>query len=635
MAAEDSITRRDFVGGVLVGAGSALLTVPAHGDRHSEEISGLLPSDWDGYGGIGDYAGSHGNTPEVVSAAHGVRDGRYQKPAAHWRDTGEVYDVVIVGGGIAGLGAAYEFSQQASPKQRCLLLDNHPVFGGESKRNEFMVGDTHLIGPQGANGFSVPELGGELDGDYASSDARYYSALDIPREFQYARTASRASALEFGSDNFGFLYWLQDQISVGHFHREKAHAPYDDPIIDPWRRDLKDAPLPMELRRAMLEWMHTQRRPYRGDDLRGWLDTMTYQEYLENVLGLPAPVTQYANPILASAVGMGADVVSAYAAFSIGLPGFKGFEKMEVSNRHSFPGGNDGFARYFVKRIRPDAIQGQDNFADIMTGRITFDRLDDPGERLRMRLGATVIHTAHEKAPGQSEFIWISYVKDGRVHRVKARGVVMASGGWMNRYVVSDLPRDYRTAYEAFHHAPFLVANVAVRNWRFLAKAGITACRYEGEFGFSCNVRQPMWAGSYQPPLDPDHPTLLTFYVPYYYPGLDARQQGIRGRAELLGTPFSDYEQSIRRQLSDLFGRYGFVHQKDIAGIILNRWGHAYVVPQPGFFFARAGVPAPRDVVMQPFGRMSFGHSELRGNQHWGSAAAEGARALNQVLQVS
>ena len=251
-----------------------------------------------------------------------------------------------------------------------------------------------------------------------------------------------------------------------------------------------------------------------------------------------------------------------------------------------------------------------------------------------MRLGSTVVHVEHDAPPDQSEHVWVTYARSDGVYRVRARSVVMASGGWVNRHVVRDLPDEYRVAYGDFHHAPFLVVNVALTNWRFLHRLGITACRWSGGFGFSCNIREPMMVGDYQPPLDPDQPTILSFYVPYYYPGLSIRDQGARGRRELLGTSFADYERQIRQQMIRLFSAAGFDPRRDIAGIILNRWGHAYVVPQPGFYFGRNGRPAPRDIIRTRFGRIAFGHSELRGNQHWGPAADEGRRAVEQVMEV-
>ena len=51
---------------------------------------------------------------------------------------GEEFDLVVVGGGISGLAAAY-FYRQARPNARILILDNHDDFGGHAKRNEFHV----------------------------------------------------------------------------------------------------------------------------------------------------------------------------------------------------------------------------------------------------------------------------------------------------------------------------------------------------------------------------------------------------------------------------------------------------------------------------------------------------------------
>ena len=133
------ITRRDFLGATLLGTGSMLLDLPApiHGWRQQQE--GMVVPDWGSYGGVGDYANSYGNTEAVIRAAHAVRTGEYRTLPDDVEDTGETYDVVVVGGGFSGLGAAYEFKRNASSNQTCLILDNHPIFGGETKRNEFVV----------------------------------------------------------------------------------------------------------------------------------------------------------------------------------------------------------------------------------------------------------------------------------------------------------------------------------------------------------------------------------------------------------------------------------------------------------------------------------------------------------------
>src|SRR3954469_19913841 len=102
----DPITRRDFLNGILLtGAGLAL---------HSKAPS-ISPEDaFNGYGGIGDYAHSNGNTWEVLSPGHGMRDGAFESKVAKAIDTGDNNDLVAVGGGISGLSAAIFFQKYKS-----------------------------------------------------------------------------------------------------------------------------------------------------------------------------------------------------------------------------------------------------------------------------------------------------------------------------------------------------------------------------------------------------------------------------------------------------------------------------------------------------------------------------------------
>jgi len=87
------ISRRDYLNSVLLASGGALLDATAPLSLAGQE-------DWDGYSGVGDYQGSNGNTWQVMSEAHKIRDHTYGT-APKAIDTGEVYDCVVVGGGIS------------------------------------------------------------------------------------------------------------------------------------------------------------------------------------------------------------------------------------------------------------------------------------------------------------------------------------------------------------------------------------------------------------------------------------------------------------------------------------------------------------------------------------------------------
>jgi len=110
-------------------------------------------------------------------------------------------------------------------------------------------------------------------------------------------------------------------------------------------------------------------------------------------------------------------------------------------------------------------------------------------------------------------------------------------------------------------------------------------------------------------------------------------EQEHRGRMELLNTPFAEYERQIREQLTEMFQPSGFEAKRDIAGIVLNRFGHAFINPQPGFFFGLNGNPAPRDALRNgPFGRIAFSHCDLAGAMDHRNAFMESSRAVGQLL---
>jgi spermidine dehydrogenase len=139
--------------------------------------------------------------------------------------------------------------------------------------------------------------------------------------------------------------------------------------------------------------------------------------------------------------------------------------------------------------------------------------------------------------------------------------------------------------------------------------------------------------GAESPTIGPDSPTVLTIKVLYAYPGKPTGEQGHLGRGELISMPFREYERQIRRHLSEMFARSGFDANRDIAGIILNRWGHAYLSPAPGFFFGKNGKPAPGEVLRAaPFGRIAFANTDLSGVADHRSSIIEANRAVEQLL---
>src|SRR5690349_24730545 len=229
----EPISRRDFLNGTLLASAGLLLKGKA---------PTISPADaFNGYGGIGDYRHSNGNTWEVVSAGHALRDGgsAFEQRIANAVDTRETYDLVAVGGGISGLAAAI-FCQKYKGG-RALVIDNHLIFGGEAKRNEFLVDGQRLTAHQGSAIFLVPKKGGYTD--------RFYEMIGMDRSsfaYQTWRGPSPEMPLSHSPydtpQNYGFYFGPQFGQRPGVW------------VMDPWGRNLEGAPISDATRAELLRW---------------------------------------------------------------------------------------------------------------------------------------------------------------------------------------------------------------------------------------------------------------------------------------------------------------------------------------------------------------------------------------------
>ncbi len=610
--------RRDFLNSTLLASGAALL-------------NGLTPQqllaepDWTGYAGVGDYASSNGNTYDVMTAGHAIRDHRFRQPK-EIVETGELFDCVVVGGGISGLASALFFTR-ARPGRTCLVLDNHPMFGGEAKRNEFEVNGQRLMVHQGSAACFPP-----LDTDPLSG---FYSSIGIDwTQFRYQKQTGSAGKLDIQTAPYGV-----GGSTSGFYFGAKFGHPEGVWIRDPWGTRLEGAPIPEQAKRELLNMREVDRKPFsahqqqpkvHGDPASRHLDSVTLEQHLMEAYGLSQEtVRTYLSPISGGGSGLGADALSAYCEYAadVLLP-WKYDQGAQM-----FPGGNTGVARQILKQLVPGALSGGRSMEEVCRARVQFNALDQPGSATRIRLGSTVISLKHLGEPQHSEAVEFVYERGGKLYHAKARTAVLAGGSWTTKHIVQDMPAICRDAYSEFHRSPCLMANVAVRNWRFLNHLGLTECEWFEGIGNSITLRKVATLGTDPPQINPDMPTVLTLKILFSKPGLNIQEQTTRGRMELLATPFRDYERMIRDQFTTMFGQVGFDANRDIAGIILNRWGHAYLSPQPGFFFGTAQRAAPGDTLREnPYGRVAFANSDLAGIMDHRMSIREARRAVDQVV---
>jgi spermidine dehydrogenase len=622
---KSDITRRDFLGSILLGSGAALLD-------GATAVELLAASDnWTGYGGVGDYARSNGNTLEVLQSGHQMRDGRFDPLPADTIDTGETYDCVIVGGGISGLAAALFLQRHGGPGKSCLILENHAIFGGEAKQNEFQVDGKRLIAHQGSAIYLVP---------YPHSFiARFYDSIGLHApKLSYQNWAGPEPEMALGRTPYDSAGLTRGQY--GFWFGAKFGRQQGMWLLDPVGKQMQGAPVTDGIRKELQRWFSGQAAAeakfqpprYEGDEISRALDAISLEQHFIDRYGLTRDtIRTFLSPVEGGGSGLGPDALSAYCDYAADL--LHPFDDGSGEAVQMFPGGNTTIARLLTKALVPAAIDGPATPEAVSRNAVNFAALDSPGSAARIRLSSTVVSLRHDGDPAKAEVVLVAYAKNGEVHQIKARTAVMAGGSWTAKHIVRDLPREHRSAYGQFYRSPCLMANVAVRNWRFLHKMGITGCRWFEGFGNYMDVRRQALVGIDQPTITPDSPVVLTVKVLYSYPGLPTEEQGHRGRSEMLGTSFREYEERIREQFTAMFAAAGFDAKRDIAGIVLNRWGHAYLNPQPGFFFGRDGKPAPRETLRSaPFGRIAFANTDLAGAMDHRYSILEAQRAVNQLL---
>jgi spermidine dehydrogenase len=621
---QDSITRRDFLGSTLLASGALLLEslTPAELLAQSDEFTG--------YGGVGEYKNSNGNTWQVVQAGHKIRDAVANAAPREVIGTGETYDCIIVGGGISGLAAALFFQRQAKPNAKCLVLENHPIFGGEAKQNEFLVDGKRLVAHQGSAIYQLHEPQTFLAHFYDSIGLKTpkltYQTWSGPQpEMPLCRTPYEAVGLEHGQ--YGF--WFGAKFG----HKEGLW------LMDPVRKKLEGAPISDAARTEWLRFLTgtsvTAKKfeppKVEGDAVSRYLDSITLEQHFMERFGLSQEtVRTFLSPVEGGGSGLGPDALSAYSDYAFEMLHPIADETGDMDQM--FPGGNTTIARLMVKSLLPSAIPGPHSVEGVTRNNVNFSALDATDAPIRVRLSATATSVQHDGDSANAKTVSIIYSKDDKLYRVKARSAVMAGGSWTSKHIVKDLPEAYSRAYATFYRSPCMMANVAVRNWRFLYNKGLSGCRWFDGAGNYMEVRKLALTGMDEPTISPDSPIVLSLKVLYSYPGYSTEDQGHRGRGEMMSTSFRDYERRIREQFTLMFASSGFDAKRDIAGIILNRWGHAYLSPQPGFFFGKDGKPAPRETLRSaPFGRIAFANTDLAGAMDHRYSILEAQRAVNQL----
>lgn len=615
-----NISRRDFLNGfaLSVAAGGTLspLELLAKDGRYPPSLTGLR--------------GSHAGSFEI---AHAVSWGNASWPRPQ-NQTDDDYDLVVVGGGLSGLAAAYMYRTRVGGDPKILILDNHDDFGGHAKRNEFDVDGTHLIGYGGSQSIDSPAryspASAQMLKDAGVDTEPFYEYFDR----SYYRDRNLGRALYFASEKYGNDS-VHPSVLRGGDSSKLAETIAAYPISEAARASFMD--------------LMTSEKDYLADksidDKKAFLKSISYTDFLRQHVGTDEEVVLILRDGIKGFWGVGYDALSAMEGYRLGMPGawYMGLEEgssgpagREEPYIFHFPDGNAGVARAIARQLTPAAVPGS-SMEDLVLSRVDYDLLDLDSSSNRIRLDSTAVDVRHVD---NSSAVDVTYVRNGKAERVRGRHAILACYNNLVPHICPEVPKDQVAAIDKAVKIPLVYINIAVRNWKAFDTLGYQSFSIpQPELMHSFGMDFPVSMGGYEFTQNPDQPTVLHgTYVPARPDeGLTEREQHRQGRRDLLELTFADFERNIVKVMDGALRGGGFDAGRDIAAITVNRWPHGYTYEYNELFdppeWSRK--EGPHLVGARQMGRISIANSDASAYAYVNGAFDAADRAVNEQLDVS
>jgi spermidine dehydrogenase len=633
------ITRRDFLNGMAVGAGGALASTWL-GGLLAAETSRPAAQDTPGY-----YpptrTGMRGSHPGSFEVAHALRDGTFWDKAGKPLDTGENYDLIIVGGGISGLAAAHFYRKQAGSSARILILDNHDDFGGHAKRNELHTAGRMLL----TNGGTVAI---ESPFPYSKEARGLLSELGIDPPALQKKYAGNSAYQGLG---FGYFF---DKETFG-TERLVTGAPAGygrQSVSGKWAEFLAKTPLSPQAQQDIARIQEAKVDYMEGipqEQKKARLSKMSYKDFLLNLVKAHPDVIPFYQSRTHGLYGIGIDAVPALDCWAIRFPGFQGMGLDRVPSKglsftalgevtpqeefhFHFPDGNASIARMLVRSLIPGSAPGN-TAEDIVTAKMNYGHLDHADSPIRIRLSSTGVLAHHLGDSGSSKQVEVIYGRDQKAYTVRAKAAVLACWNMVIPYLCPDLPAEQKEALHYGVKVPLVYTVVGLKNWTAFQKLGVRAISCPGMYHSSMNLDQAPNIGGYKTPQSPDDPVLVHMLRTPCQPGLSAREQQRAGHYELLATPFETFERNVRDQFARVLGSGGFDPARDIEAITVNRWPHGYAYEyNPMWDPDWPEGKRPCDIARRRFGRITIANSDAAAAAYTDQAIDQGYRAVQELL---
>lgn len=548
----------------------------------------------------------------------------------------EDYDLVVVGGGLSGLSAAW-FYREKHPKAKILILENHDDFGGHAKRNEFQAGGRLIIGYGGSEAFQSPnhlyskEVNGLLK-KLGVNIKRFETAFD--RQFYPGLGLSRG--VFFDKENFG-----EDKLVTGDPTPMVADDIAPDQLHARSISDfINDFPLPEADRQALIA-LHVAPKDYlpgkSAEEKADYLAATSYRDFLLKDVGLSEGAVKYFQSRTNDFMALSIDAVASADAYSVGFPGFGGMNLAPISEEaaaemeepyiYHFPDGNASLARLLVRSLIPAVAPGH-IMDDIVLAPFDYAKLDQPKTPVRVRLNSTAVSVRNV-----GDGVHIGYSRGGQLAQVRGKRCILACYNMMIPYLLRDLPAEQAQALSQNVKYPLVYTKVVVRNWTSFQKLGVHEIYAATQPYSRIKLDYPVSMGGYEHPRDPTQPIgLHMVYVPTSpNSGMNGRDQARAGRGKLYGQTFEQLEMQLRDQLQRMLGPGGFNHQTDILAITVNRWSHGYATFSNSLFDDADESEKLKDLARKPLGHVSIANSDAAWSAYAHAAIDEAYRAVGEV----
>ncbi len=532
------------------------------------------------------------------------------------------YDLIVVGAGISGLSSALFYLKEINSKAKILILDNHDDFGGHAKRNEFVVDGQTLLSYGGTQSFdNVSEysdisnklleyLGIDLSKFESYYDKKFFSKYDL------------SSGIFYDEDNYTENKIIKSTLPLNTSFESfsDAYMPY---LKEPksFKSSVKDIPLSQKDKDKLYEVLEAKESIDDYEDLN-------YVEFLQEAFDIKdKALLELLSNVLIDDMALAGKAIDIEEASYGGLLGLSKPFLSSIYNAFSsdkyichFPDGNATLARLLVQKLIP-SVARFDNVEQSITSVFDYSRLDKKQNQINIRLNSTVSSIENYKNKTK-----VQYIQDDKVYELKAKHTIMAGWNGMASYIINDLPKKQKTLLRENTKMPLVYVQVALRNWNFIQRAGTATTYCPSSYFQFVNMDFPISIGKYKAIKEPNKPTVLTLIrIPTPTDvNEDVSKLLKRGRYDLLGTSYESFQKSIKKQLDQMYGKYGFDYERDVSDFVINRWFHGYTYE---------GALSKKELrkARKAFGNIHFANADSAGSAYTDAAIDMAYRAVKEI----